>query len=61
VQRNKRKILEIEALKTSRAEWEAELESSIKQQLENHLVRIQTLEAIVTDKNYDLNEKISNL
>jgi hypothetical protein len=60
---NKKKIkeLEVEALKLEKSNVETEVAAAANKILGNQLSRIEALEAIVTDKNYDLNEKITRL
>ena len=59
--KSKLKELEIEALKIQKSNLEAEVEEAVNKKLSEQLSRIEVLEAIVTDKNYDLNEKITRL
>ena len=63
VQSHKRKIkeLEIEALKVKQLNIKDEVEDAVTRQLAEQLSRIEVLEAIVTDKKYQLNEKIQRL
>lgn len=60
---NKKKIkeLEVEALKLEKANLETEVAAAVNKTLGDQLSRIEVLEAIVTDKKYDLNEKITRL
>jgi len=60
---NKRKLkeLEIEALKVTNINLKAEVEDAVNRHLKSQNNRIEVLEAIVTDKKYELNEDISNL
>ncbi|TWX58560.1 hypothetical protein [Colwellia hornerae] len=60
---NKKKIkeLEVEALKLEKANLETEVATAVNKILGDQLSRIEVLEAIVTDKQYDLNEKITRL
>jgi hypothetical protein len=60
---NKKKIkeLEVEALKLEKANLETEVAAAVNKILGDQLSRIEVLEAIVTNKNYDLNEKITRL
>jgi hypothetical protein len=60
---NKRKIkeLEIEVLKVKSINIKTEVEDEVSRQLKSQNDRIEVLEAIVTDKKYDLNESINNL
>ena len=55
------KELEVEALKIQKTNLEAEVEVAVNRKLGDQLSRIEILEAIVTDKNYGLNEKIAKL
>lgn len=59
--KTKLKELEIEALKIKKANIEAEVEAAVNKKLGDQLNRIEVLEAIVTDSNYELNEKITRL
>ncbi|MGJ8691305.1 MAG: hypothetical protein ACSHW0_02350 [Thalassotalea sp.] len=59
--KTKMKMLEIEALKIQKANLTAEVEDAVDRKLAAQLTRIEILEAIVTDKNYELNDKISKL
>lgn len=61
IHKRKLKELEIEALKIEKINLQAEVESAVNKKLGDQLNRIEILEAIVTDKNYDLNEKITKL
>ena len=60
---NKRKLkeLEVEALKVTNINLKAEVEDAVSRHLKSQNNRIEVLEAIVTDKKYELNENISNL
>lgn len=60
---NKRKLkeLEVEALKVKHIHLKQEVEEEVSRQLKQQNDRIEVLEAIVTEKNYGLNEKITNL
>jgi hypothetical protein len=60
---NKRKIkeLEVEALKVTNINLKAEVEDAVSRHIKSQNDRIEVLEAIVTDKKYELNENISNL
>ncbi|NQZ23620.1 MAG: hypothetical protein HRT53_16410 [Colwellia sp.] len=60
---NKKKLkeLEIEALKIERDNLDAVVEEAVKKVVIDLSSRIEVLEAIVTDKKYDLNEEITNL
>ncbi|MGX5172567.1 hypothetical protein ACUR5C_00905 [Aliikangiella sp. IMCC44653] len=55
------KELEVEALKVERANLDEMVEKAVKKHLGDQLSRIEVLEAIVTDKKYELNEKIARL
>ena len=59
--KRKMKELEIEALKIQKANLQAEVEKAVSLRLGDQLNRIEVLEAIVTDKNYELSEKITRL
>lgn len=59
--KTKIKELELEALKVKKANLEAEVEKAVNKKMADQLSRIEVLEAIVTDKNYDLSEKITRL
>ncbi|MFQ3191795.1 MAG: hypothetical protein ACI936_002944 [Paraglaciecola sp.] len=60
---NKRKLkeLEVEALKVTNINLKAEVEDAVSRHIKSQNNRIEVLEAIVTDKKYELNENISNL
>jgi hypothetical protein len=60
---NKRKLkeLEVEALKVTNINLKAEVEDAVSRHIKSQNDRIEVLEAIVTDKKYELNENISNL
>ena len=60
---NKRKLkeLDVEALKVTNINLKAEVEDAVSRHLKSQNNRIEVLEAIVTDKKYELNENISNL
>jgi len=60
---NKRKLkeLEVEALKVTNINLNAEVEDAVSRHLKSQNDRIEVLEAIVTDKKYALNEDITNL
>jgi hypothetical protein len=60
---NKRKLkeLDVEALKVKCINIKAEVEDAVSRQLKSQNGRIEVLEAIVTDKKYELNENITNL
>lgn len=55
------KKMEIEALKIQKENLQHEVEQAVNKKLGDQLSRIEVLEAIVTDKNYELNEKITRL
>ncbi len=55
--KKKLKELELEALKIEKSDSD----TVIKEKLANQLNRIEVLEAIVTDKGYDLGDKITSL
>ena len=59
--KSKMKQLEVEALKIQKSNLQAEVEDAVDRKLKDQLSRIEILEAVVTDKNYELNEKISRL
>jgi len=59
--KKKIKELEIEASKLENTNLEALVEDAVNKKMAEQLSRIQVLEAIVTDKNYDLSEKITRL
>ena len=59
--KTKMKELEIEELKIKNLNIKAEVEAAVEKHLKNQNERIQTLEAIVTDKQYELNVKITSL
>jgi hypothetical protein len=59
--KKKIKELEVEALKLEKANLETVVEDAVNKVIGDQLSRIEVLEAIVTDKNYDLNEKITRL
>ena len=60
---NKRKLkeLEVEALKVTNINLKAEVEDAVSRHLKSQNNRIEVLEAIVTDKKYELNENIAHL
>ena len=60
---NKRKLkeLEVKALKVKSINIKTEVEDAVSRLLKSQNDRIEVLEAIITDKKYDLNESISNL
>ena len=60
---NKRKLkeLDVEALKVTNINLKAEVEDAVSRHVKIQNDRIEVLEAIVTDKKYDLNESIYNL
>ena len=59
--KTKMKQLEIEALNIQKATLKTEVENVVNEKLGDQLNRIEVLEAIVTDKSYELNEKITKL
>lgn len=59
--RNKLKALEIEALNAKNVTIKQEVEEAVKRHVKQQNERIEVLEAIVTDKKYDLNEKLKDL
>ena len=59
--RSKMKELEIEALRVQKANLQSEVNHAVDERMEQYKDRMQVLEAIVTSKNYDLNEKISKI
>ena len=59
--KTKIKQLEIEALNIQKATIKTEVEEAVNVKLAEHLQRIEILEAIITDKSYDLHEKITKL
>ena len=63
VQLHKRKMkeLELEALRVKQLNIKDEVEDAVSRQLADQQSRIEVLEAIVTDKKYQLNEKIQRL
>ncbi|MCJ8317996.1 MAG: hypothetical protein MJK12_00075 [Colwellia sp.] len=61
VQKTKVKQLEIEALKIKSNNLDLDAEDMVNKNLQDQLSRIEILEAIVTDKNYDLSERITQL
>ena len=54
-------MLELETLKIKNIDLNAAVEKVVARQLTFHSDRIETLEAIVTDKTYQLNENLRNL
>ena len=60
---NKRKLkeLDVEALKVTNINLKAEVEDAVSRHLKSQNNRIEVLEAIVTDKKYELNENIAHL
>ena len=60
---NKRKLkeLDVEAWKVTNINLKAEVEDAVSRHLKSQNNRIEVLEAIVTDKKYELNENIANL
>lgn len=61
INNRKLKELEIEALKVKNINLKAEVEDAVARHIKNLNDRIAVLEAIVTDKKYELNENISHL
>jgi len=61
VNKTKLKVLEVEALKIKSIDIITEGEDSLRRQLNSQNERIAVLEAIITDKNYELNESITHL
>jgi hypothetical protein len=59
--KKKIKELEIEALKSEHTNLEGVVKDAVNKAMAEQLSRIEVLEAIVTDKNYDLSEKITRL
>ena len=59
--KEKIKKLEIEGLKIQKSNLQNEVNDAVERQLKDTLSRIEVLEAIVTDKNYELNDKIHRL
>jgi hypothetical protein len=59
--KKKLKELEIEALKIENVNLQTVVEDAVNKIVGEQLRRIEVLEAIVTDKSYDLNEKITRL
>lgn len=57
----KMKKLELEALKIQKANVQNEVNDAVERRLKDMIDRVEVLEAIVTDKGYDLNEKITRL
>jgi len=55
------KELELETLKVKKANLQEEVELAVNKEFGEQKSRIEVLEAIITDKNYDLNEKITRL
>nr|WP_136251334.1 hypothetical protein [Ningiella ruwaisensis] len=60
---NKQKIkqLEVEAIKAEKANLEAIVNDALDKKLAAFKGRLEVLEAVVTDKNYELHEKITRL
>jgi hypothetical protein len=60
---NKRKLkeLDVEALKVKSINIKAEVEDAVARQFKSKNDRIEVLEAIITDKKYELSESIANL
>lgn len=59
--KSKMKALEVEELKIKNINLKAEVEAAVSRHINEQNDRIAVLEAIVTDKKYELNEKITNL
>ena len=59
--REKIKKLEVEGLQIQKSNLQNEVNDAVERQLRDTISRIEVLEAIVTDKNYELNEKIHRL
>ena len=57
----KMKELEVEKYKAQKANLREEIDSALEKRFSDHAKRIEVLEAIVTDKNYDLSDKITRL
>ncbi|MDT0594994.1 hypothetical protein [Glaciecola petra] len=57
----KMKELEVEALKVQNVNLKNAVEDAVLRHIKDQNTRIEVLEAIVTDKKYDLNQKITNL
>lgn len=57
----KMKELEVEALKVQKVNLKNAVEDAVLRHIKDQNTRIEVLEAIVTDKKYDLNQKITNL
>lgn len=55
------KELEVEKLRVERVNLRKEVDEAVAEKFANHAGRIEVLEAIVTDKNYDLSDKITRL
>ncbi len=55
------KKLDNETLKIQQTNVQNEVSDAVKREIEQILNRIEVLETIVTDRNYDLNEKITRL
>jgi hypothetical protein len=55
------KTLEVEALKIQKANLKSEVEEAVNNRIGDLQGRIEVIEAIVSDKNYELNEKITRL
>lgn len=61
INNRKLKELQLEALKVKNINLKAEVEDAVSRHLKSQNDRIAVLEAIVTDKKYELNENITNL
>ncbi len=59
--RQKSQELELEALKVRESNLQQDVEDEVARQLKDATSRIEVLEAIVTDKKYELTEKITRL
>jgi hypothetical protein len=59
--KKKLKELEVEALRIEKLNLKSVVEDAVNKSVGDQLSRIEVLEAIVTDKNYELNEKITRL
>lgn len=57
----KMKQLEVDAIKAEKANIQSMVESELSRQISEYTSRLEILEAIVTDKNYELSEKITRL
>jgi len=59
--RQKSQELELEALKIREANLQQDVEEEVARQMKEVTTRIEVLEAIVTDKKYELSDKITQL